>query len=345
MGGDGIASVSTVGMRLLVLLLLAVPVLAVPSELGIASTASGPLAVWREDSGAVIANGNVVTGGAVRMAVAANGDFALVGWTEADGAVRAMRRNADGTTAGVVSTIGSNAAGPIAVAAAGDRYFIAWAGSLGEVYAALVSTAGVPLVPAMPVTAQSGAMVSRIATAANVHGFAAVWDDQTTDQVFALTLDPNGVPVSMAPLLLSEYGASPDVTSDGSTFFAVWAMGSIAARTFTVDRRLGRVRAVTKGGSPRVVWDGSAYSLVMTRLVSPRGGFQVPVLATMRVSVYGTYAGELVQVPGFADITFMHDVDARGGRVDVLYNGGTIAMQLLSATVGEPRTRTRAARH
>jgi hypothetical protein len=332
-------------MRLLLLLLVAVPALAMPRELGVATTASGPLAVWSEDNGAVIANGNVVTGGAVRMAVAADGDFALVVWTEANGTVRAMRLNAGGTAAGVASAIGSNAAGPIAVAAAGDRYFIAWAGSLGEVYAALVSTAGVPLVPAMPVTAQSGARVSRIAAAANDHGFAAVWDDQTTEQVFALTLDPNGVPVSMAPLLLSERGVSPDVTSDGSTFFAVWSMGSIAARTFTVDRHLGRVRTVTKGGSPRVAWDGSAYSLAFARLLSPRGGFLVPVLATLRVSVYGTYAGELVQVPGFADITSMHDIDASGGRVDVLYNGGTIAAQLLSATVGEPRTRTRAARH
>ena len=80
--------------------------LAMPMELGIASTASGPLAVWREDNGALIANGKVVTAGAVRMAVAANGDFALVVWTEADGSVRAMGRNTDGTAAGVVNMIG-----------------------------------------------------------------------------------------------------------------------------------------------------------------------------------------------------------------------------------------------
>src|SRR5215213_4272862 len=66
----------------------------------VASTITGPLAVWREDSGVVRANGQLVTEQATRMATASLGHFALVVWTEPDGSVQAMRRQPDGTFAG-----------------------------------------------------------------------------------------------------------------------------------------------------------------------------------------------------------------------------------------------------
>lgn len=308
----------------------------------VASTGSTPVRVWVDFNGVVKANEHLVTLAAVEAAVAATGDSALVVWTEADGTVRAMPRNVDGTAAGAASAIGSNATGAVAVAAASDRYFIAWAGSLGEVYGALVSTAGVVLVPAMPVTAQSGVTISRIAAAANANGFAVVWDVRPVAGVFATTLDPNGVPVSMTPLVLSEYGWSPDVTTDGNTFFAVWAPNF--ARTFTIDRSLGRVRTVAKGGgSMRVAWDGFAYSVAFTRLVPARGGFMVPEIAAIRINAYGAYVGQLMTVDPFVSMASTWDIDASDGRIDLLFSSAGVHLESRMAEALPKRARS--ARH
>src|SRR3712207_6988641 len=54
-----------------------------------------------------------------------------------------------GTPAGVERVIANDTgSGSLAIAAAGDRYIVAWAGHLGTVWAAIVSTLGDPIVPA-----------------------------------------------------------------------------------------------------------------------------------------------------------------------------------------------------
>lgn len=339
-------------MRLLIFsLLLALPAFADPfgppvrftensaSRAEVASMATGPLAVWLEASGAVRANGHLVTDAAVELGVASAGESALVAWTQADGSVLVMRRRADGTAGGIARKIGSNASGEVAVAAAAaeNRYLVAWTGSLGEIYAALVSGHGVPVMPAMPVTTQSSSTIAEVAAAASTDGFAIVWHDLPARKVFATTLDVGGLPVSMTPLLLSENGGFPDVASDGNVFFTAWGIGTIYARTLTVDRELGRVRNVTAGSAPRIAWDGFAYGMAFVRPVSPRPGFSFPVLMTIRVTVHGT----IVEYLSLANqlLPGAWDVDAVPGRVDLIMGAGGVAVE--SAIVREPRLRER----
>jgi hypothetical protein len=307
----------------------------------VASTTTGPLAVWREDTGVVRANGQLIAEDSTRIAASSLGDFALVVWTEPDGSVTAVRRRPDGTSAGVERHIGSNATGPVAVIAAGDRYFVAWAGSLGQVYASIVTSLGDRIVPAMPVTTQSTGTIDEVSAAASADGYAIVWHVLAERKVFAVTVHASGAPVSMTPLLLSGDGGFPDVASDGSGFFAVWGIGTIYARTLELDGTLGRVRTVTTGVAPRVVWDGFAYGLAFIRDFQPRPGTYLHQLVTMRISEYGTYVEGLQAANTLLPRSW--DVDARPGRLDLVYSLSWIAVQ--SATVGEPRTRIRVLRH
>ncbi|HEX6094846.1 MAG TPA: hypothetical protein VF432_00875 [Thermoanaerobaculia bacterium] len=307
----------------------------------VASTSAGPLVVWLDDSGVLRANGRTVASAAVRVATASVGDTALVVWTQADGSVWARRLSPDGSSSGVVRKIGSSAAGPVAVAAADGRYFVAWPGLLGQIYAAIVSPLGGPIVPAMPVTAQSGSTIGEIAAAASADGFAVVWHDLEARDVFATTLDTNGVPVSMTPLLVSDDGGFPDVASDGTTFLIVWGLGTIHARTLTVDGDLGRTRTVTLGVAPRIAWDGLAYSMAYVHQVYPRPGFSFQQLTAMRLTSYGTYVERLS--PANTLMPRIYDVDARSGRFDLGHSVNSVWVQ--SAMVGEPRTRVRAMRH
>ncbi|HEV7241326.1 MAG TPA: hypothetical protein VGQ36_18990 [Thermoanaerobaculia bacterium] len=343
-------------LEILFLFLLAATALADPLEapvqlaptsaahVEVTATAVGPLAIWIRDDGVMKAQGRYVTNTAVRGAVASFGDYALVVWTRADGAVMAVRVRPDGMTAGVVRRIGSNATGPIAIAAASDRYFVTWAGTLGEVYAAIVSDVGNPLVPAMPLTTQSPSMINEIAAAASENGFAAVWHVWSEKKVFATTAAESGVPASMTPLLVSDDGLFPDITSNGDSFFAAWTDGdfeSLLARTLTLDRELGRIRSLGKGMAPRISWDGFAYTVAFARNVQPRPGFSFPVLWVTRVNVAGgvveTLASAAALLPG------SWDVDARSGRVHLVRSSSDVAIQ--SATVREPDPRMRVLRH
>ena len=308
----------------------------------VASTPAGPLAVWLEESGAVRANGHLVGDGAVRIGVATLDDFVLVVWTQADGSVMARRRRADGTEAGVARRIGSNASGPVAVTGAGDRYFIAWAGTLGQIYGAIVTSLGVPIVPAMPITTQSASpTIIELAVAASGDGFAAVWHDFDAREVFAITLTASGTPVSMTPMLVGG-GAFPSIASDGSNFFIVWSTDeTVFGRTLTAERELGRVRTVTAGIAPRIAWDGFAYALAFARLVFPRPGFAFHQLMTMRTSAYGTYVESVT--PTNVLLPRVYDVDARPGRFDFGYVSDGVWTR--NAPVGEPRTRFRFVRH
>ena len=338
---------------LLVALVLALPVLAdpfgPPVKVGpesvphaqVASMPSGPLAVWVDTSGVVKANDRVVTSGAVRPAVASIGDFALVVWTQTNGAVMARRLNADGSPAGIARRIGGSAAGAVAIAAAGDRYLVAWPGTLGAIHAAVVSPLGIVLVPAMPVTTQSSAQITEISAAASADGFAIVWHDIGQLEVYGVTLDANAVPVSMTPFLLSDHGAFPDVASDGNEFFAVWAFGAVEGRTFQVDGGISALRTIDEGHGPRIAWDGFAYAIGYAREVHPRPGFSFHQLAGLRVTRYGTHVERMTPTNTLAPRAF--DVDAREGRFDFVFSQEGVIVQ--SATVREPRVRTRVMRH
>lgn len=309
----------------------------------VTATAEGPLAIWIDDGGEMRANGRFVTAAAVRGAVASFGDYALVVWTQADGAVMAKRVRPDGVTAGVIRNIGSNATGPVAIAAASGRYFVTWGGTLGEVYAAIVSEVGNPLVPAMPVTTQSPSGIGEIAAAASENGFAAVWHVWSERKVFAITVAESGVPSSMTPLLVSDDGLFPDITSNGDSFFTAWMDGNglLRARTLTVERELGRVRSLGVGQAPRITWDGFAYIVAFAREVQPRPGFSFPVLFVTRVNAYGGVVEPLGEVGVILPRTW--DVDARGGRVHLVVSSNEVTLR--SATMREPRPRIRVLRH
>ena len=309
----------------------------------VTATAEGPLAIWIDGDGEMRANGRFVTDAAVRGAVASFGDYALVVWTQADGAVMAKRVRPDGVTAGLVRRIGSNATGPVAIAAASDRYFVTWGGTLGEVYAAIVSDVGSALVPAMPMTTQSPSMIDEIAAAASEDGFAAVWHVWSERKVFAITAAESGVPTSMTLLLVSEDGLFPDITSNGDSFFTALmdGYGMLRARTLTVERDLGRVRWLGVGMAPRISWDGFAYVVAFAREVHPRPGFAFPVLFVTRVNAYGGVIETLTQAAALLPRTW--DVDAGGGRVHLVVSSNEVTLR--SATVREPRPRMRVLRH
>jgi hypothetical protein len=141
----------------------------------------------------------------------------------------------------------------------------------------------------------------------------------------------------MTPLVLSADSGFPDVTSDGNVFFAAWGVGTIHARTLTVDRELGRVRTVTQGSAPRVAWDGSAYGMAFVRAVSPRPGFSFPVLMAIRVTVHGAFIEQLS--PENPILPRGWDVNAVPGRLDLIAGTGGVTVQ--SAIVREPRPRQR----
>jgi hypothetical protein len=308
----------------------------------VASLPSGPLAVWRDLNGTVKANGHVVAPNSVRIAVAGVGNFALVVWTEADGDVMAARRRADGTAAGVTRRVGTRATGPVAVAGTADRYFIAWPGTLGEINGALVNTTGLPILPAMAVTTQSSANITEIQAAEAVGGFAAVWHDVSTQKVYAITVDTNGLPISMEPLLLAEDNEFPDIASNGEVFLAIWGAGTSESRTLSVDRTLGIVHKVRGGVAPKIAWDGTAFGMAFAANVQPRPGFSFPVLFVRRITIYGTYVEQLS--PASPLLPGNWDVGAVPGRLDLVHSGsGGVWVQ--SATVHAPRTRVRALRH
>jgi len=310
----------------------------------VASTAAGPLAIWIEDGGTLRANGRFVSDAAKGASVASFGEYALVVWTLEDGAVMAKRVRPDGMTAGLVRRIGSNATGAIAIAAASDRYFVTWGGTLGEVYAAIVNDVGDPLVPAMPVTTQSPGTIGEIAAAASADGFAAVWHVWPGEtKVFAITVAESGVPLSMTPIEISDDGIFPDITSNGNNFFIAWTNGEalwMSARTLTLQRDLGRVRSIGPSRIPRIAWDGFAYTVAFAREFSPRGGFVFPVLFVTRINEYGGVIETLATAAALVPREW--DVDARNGRLHLVISSGDLTLR--SATVREPRPRTRVLR-
>lgn len=306
-----------------------------------ASFPTSTLAVWRDINGTLKANGHIVGTGAVRIAAAPLGDFALVVWTEADGDVMAARRRADGTAAGVTRRVGTKATGPVAIAGNVDRYFIAWPGEFGAIYGAVVNTIGLPMVPAMPITTQSNANITEINAAAAAGGFAAVWHDVPAQKVYAITVNDNGSPVSMEPLLLDEESAFPDITSNGEVFLAIWGAGTIESRTLTVDRTLGITHRVTEGVAPKIAWDGTAYTIAFARTVYPRPGFAFPQLFAMRITIYGTYVDSFN--PPNSLLPGDWDVGAAGGRLDIVHSSNGVWVD--SAVAEAPRSRIRALRH
>lgn len=339
---------------LTVLLLLTLPLLADPfgppvfyedsqaALVAVASFPSGPLAVWRDLDGTVKANGHVVTTNSVRIAVARVGNFALVVWTEADGDVMAARRNADGTAAGVTRRVGTRATGPVAVTGTTDRFFIAWPGTLGEINGALVNITGLPILPPLPVTTQSSANITEIQAAEAPGGFAAVWHDISEQKVYAITLDTNGLPISMEPLLLAEDNEFPDIASNGEVFLAIWGARTSESRTLTLDRRLGIVHKVPGGVAPKIAWDGTAFGMAFGGTVQPRPGFSFPVLFMRRITIYGTYVEQFS--PASPLLPGDWDVGAVPGRLDLVHSGsGGVWVQ--SAVTHEPRTRIRSMRH
>ena len=297
------------------------------------------LTVTRED-GVIRANDRTITaGGAVRVAMdALERNSALIVFTQADGAVIGWRVDPSGSNIGGGVLIGGNAPGPVAIAAGRDRYVVAWPSPSGDIYATIVSASGAQLVPPLVVTTQ-GPSVLEIRAAAMGNTFALVW--QTWDDgpnVFAAILDETGVPLSMDPIVVTNRGAFPDVTSNGSNFYAVWEdEGVIRARNLYPDGSLGRVQHLRGGDvhGPRVAWDGYAYTVAFAQIGRPRPGTAVAILAVNRFATTGVFV-EALSSPAVVYFPRAWDVDASDGRVAVAPS--------LAFEVGPPRVRRRIVR-
>jgi hypothetical protein len=342
MGADYAKAVSISDMRSLgiLLLLLAIPVSAQSTfDAAVAYMGEQTLTVTRED-GVIRANDRMITaGGAVRVAMdALETNSALIVFTQADGAVIGWRVDPSGRNVGGGVLIGGNASGPVAIAAGRDRYVVAWPSPTGDIYATILSASGAPLVPPLVVTTQ-GPRIREINATAMGNAFALVWHVWPEEtKVFATILDEAGVPLSMNPILVTDRGAFPDVTSNGSNFYAVWDdEGVIRARNLDRDGSLGRVQLLRGGDvhAPRVAWDGYAYTVAFAQIGRPRPGTAVAILAVNRFTTTGAFV-EALSIPGVVYFPRAWDVDAREGRVAVVPS--------LTFEVGPPPLRRRIVR-
>ena len=151
------------------------------------------------------------------------------------------------------------------------------------------------------------------------------------------------MPASMTPLLVSDDGLFPDITSNGDSFFTAWMDGNglLHARTLTVERELGRVRSLGVGQAPRITWDGFAYIVAFAREVSAAARLLVSRAvrhADQRLRRRRRNVGEVGVI-----LPRTWDVDARDGRVHLVVSSNEVTLR--SATVREPRPRIRVLRH
>jgi hypothetical protein len=315
-----------------------------PVEAAIASTSTQALVIWR-DGTVLTANGHRLTYDAKHAAVAAVGEAGLAVWTEAGGFVTGSRLTETGAPFGPAFRIASNAAGAIAIAGGADRYLVAWPTILGDIYAAVLDAAGTPLVPAMPVTMQTAGTIEDISAASMGNTFALVW--HSSSQIHATTLDDLGMPGSMKPTLVSDAGGSADITSNGSTFFAVWAgEHGLRGRNLAADGSVGRVQKLTNGSdfAPRVAWDGSAYSVAYLHSIPPR--HVITVLEVFRFSTTAVPVEHLLQ-SSLTAVWFpsLWDIDAREGHVDLVRRWGEfLLLETASVDIVPPPRRRRAVR-
>ncbi|MEO8379978.1 MAG: hypothetical protein ABI779_09985 [Acidobacteriota bacterium] len=331
------------------------PVRLTPSpatEVALAYTTDGPLVVWRNEAGTLIARAaggsdeHLVASETQRIAVAAIGRGGLAVWTQTSGAVMVVRLTGDGVPSGAIVRLASNAAGAVTVAASEDRYFVAWLSNLGEVYSALLDSSAGIQVPAMAASTQSLDSIDELRSASSGDGFAVVWHRWSpTRAIHALTFDANGTPASLVPMVIEEDGYFPDVTWNASTYFVAWGDArGIGGRTLTPQRDLGRRVRVTgeEDVVPRIGWDGSAYDAAFVRYAHPRPGFSIPFMAAQRFRPSGADLENLGAraplLPG------SWDLDARDGRVDLVV-ASSDGVTLQTATVTTPPVRSRAVRH
>lgn len=327
-----------------------VPVIGLPSEVELAYVGDSLVAVWIEDSvlrSAVVGarTSRQIAVDVKRVAVAWSEDRALVIWTQTSGAVMAVRLASDGSPVGSIVRIGTaEGSSAVAVAYGSGRYVAAWAGPFDAVYAAALSPAGGMLVPAMPISTQAAADIGDLEMASNGERFAVVWHIGTTPREgFATMLSDNAVPLSMTPISLG-VASFPDVASDGTDFMVVWGGGTrqgIVGRRFSPSGELlNRVRFTTESDTaPRVVWDGSAYTIAFRSFVVPRPGFAFNILTVYRFTASGAYVESLQPDSG---ILFEGEIDliAGDGRVDLMWG-----RRVQTAEVERPPARRRATRH
>ena len=320
------------------------PPVRITSEIGVPSltyVSDRLLVVWRNAEG-VEANGRTIASGAVDAAIDGLNDEALVVWTEANGRVRGQRVSAIGNRIGSPITIGTNAAGVVAVAAGIDRYLIAWPSTLGDIYASVVDANGTRIIPPAPISTQQTSAIDGIEAASLRDTFAVVWSADSA--VFATTLNDLAVPASMTPISIAGNAQSPDITASPFSFFIVWndTPQGIRGRSLFTDGTLGRVLPLVAGYTPRVEWDGFAYTVAHLTRIVPRPGFSFEARAAERFTIGGAMIESLN--PAFEFFPTTWDIAAREGRVD-LVAAHADGLTLETATVGPPSLRPRVVRH
>jgi hypothetical protein len=334
----------------------------------IAITANGVVALWRDQATHVgFLNGDPPIADARASlldpvpyrdaAAAALASESYVIWVENDwlyGFV--MDANGDPrTNPRLLWEVDSRHTNRIAVTASNDRYLVvfnAWSKLMGF----LIDRDGnvlnfIDLIPGGGTRA-----VDRVAVASDGEQFLVVWDE-SSDQpwvnpcaitcpsadrtVHAIVVGSDGQPKALTETRLATSAGMPDVSWNGSSFLAVWALlpnGGIAGRLIPPGTTTGPSRSLTASGDfgPRIAWDGAAFDLAVARLDDQS-------LRVDRVSADGTVitdfsAGPIASVSSSRAFA----LTANKGTVIVAYeSGGRILMR--RATVADARGR--AVRH
>ena len=199
----------------------------------------------------------------------------------------------------------------------------------------------------MPVTTQQSHTIRELRADAADNTFAVVWHGYPDPRVFATMLNEVAMPLSMTPLVVTDRGAFPDVSSNGQSFYIVWndtEIFNIHGRELMADGTLGRVRRLTVWSTQvaRVVWDGFAYTVGYVQVGRPRPGTMITFLSVLRFNRAGGQIGyyEVVSSPYFPRL---FDLGAQDGRVELFLAGaGGVSVETAAAT--EPPKKIRAVR-
>jgi hypothetical protein len=331
----------------------------------IALTGSGVVALWRDQAthfgfAAVppIAGEDVLDPVPYRdAAAAALGNESYVIWVENDwlyGFVMDASGHAR-TEPRLLFEVDSRHTTRIAVAASRDRYLVvinAWSKLIGF----LLDRDGTTVNRTDLILGGGTRAVDRVAVASDGEQFLVVWDE-SSDQpwvtpcaitcpsadrtVHTIVVGSDGQPKPATEATLATSAGMPDVSWNGSSFLAVWALlpnGGIAGRLIPPGSTSGASRSLTTTGDfgPRIAWDGSAFDIAVVRLDDQS-------VRVDRVSADGTAVSDFSGGPvAFVSSARAFALAASNGTVIVSFeSGGRILMRRTSVAV----SRGRAVRH
>jgi len=248
----------------------------------------------------------------------------------------------------------------LGVAAANDRYIVAWAVA-SRVTASVIDTNGNILDDDVELSSGTfGRNVEAVKVASTGDEFLLVWETTGDEpwstpctlacpnddrEVHAVVVDKDGKPVKSTDKVLAHGAGEPDVASNGvDDYFAVWTnvagvmSGVHIARGAT---SIGPVKqlAASNAYGPRVAWDGAAYDLAYVDASDSQA------LRAVRLDA-GDQVADVIGTPVLHQGVWPRQFGIAGkdGTIAVTYVDG-VRLVLASGPATIPVTRTRAVRH